>query len=230
MKVIVVDDHYLFRVGVRYVLSTAGDLTLAGEASNASDALPIIEREQPDVVLMDMSLPDMDGVAATREIRTAFPRTAVLIVSVHDQICDVLDALKAGASGYALKSETNEVLLTAIRTVGRGQRYLAPHLVPTVARYETKRRSLDVLEILSERERTVFGLAADSLAAREIATKLDISRKTVDTHLHRIHHKLGLRNSVELARLAAGLRVVGPIASAAPAGYDGLGSQTDPSV
>jgi DNA-binding NarL/FixJ family response regulator len=206
MRVVVVDDHHAFRTGVQFLLSSVNDMVLVGEASQARDAFSVIERERPQVVLMDMALPGMDGVAATREIRVRFPEVHVLIVTVHDQVGDVLDALGAGATGYALKTETMDALVLAIRTVGGGERYLTPTLARTVARYEARRRpTLDVLEILSLRERAVFRLAADCLLAREIAAQLGISRKTVDTHLHRIHRKLDLRGSAELVRLAAGL-------------------------
>jgi DNA-binding NarL/FixJ family response regulator len=133
----------------------------------------------------------------------------VLVLSAHDHIRDVLDALNAGAAGYALKREPPETLTGAIKTVARGERYLAPPVAACVATYEARRRRVgDVLAILSERERSVFRLAAECLMAREIAARLLIARKTVDTHLYRIHRKLGLRSSAELVRLAASLGMV----------------------
>jgi RNA polymerase sigma factor (sigma-70 family) len=121
----------------------------------------------------------------------------------------VLDALNAGVSGYALKSESSEALIAALRAVARGERYLAPAVETRLAAYQSRRRTFsDVLEVLSGREREVFRLAAQCLTAREVAGQLCISRKTVDTHLYRIHRKLGLRSSAELIRLAAELGLV----------------------
>src|ERR1044071_3398905 len=141
MRIVIVDDHSLFRAGVRLVLSAIPDFQLVGEAGTAEQGLASIEAELPKVVLMDIALPAMDGVAATREIGRRAPGARVLIVSMHDQIRDVLDALGAGASGYALKAEEPEQLVTAIRTVARGERYLAPGLAAAVSTYETRRRS-----------------------------------------------------------------------------------------
>jgi len=132
-----------------------------------------------------------------------------LIVTAHSEIHDVLDAMSAGAVGYALKSDGPEVLLEALQQVARGQRYVAPAVATRLSTLEAKRRrATHVLGVLSEREREIFRLAAKCLIAREIATELCIARKTVDTHLNRINHKLGLRNLAELVRLAANLGMI----------------------
>jgi DNA-binding NarL/FixJ family response regulator len=205
-KIFLVEDHPLFRMGIRLSLATYAEFTIVGEAGNARDAFSAIDAHHPDIVVMDVSLPGMDGVIATREIRRRSPRTRVLLLSVHDQISDVLEALDAGASGYALKTEGTEALVNALRTVIKNDRYVAPTLAALLGSYESRRkRPLDTLSILSLREREVFRLAADCLLTREIASELCISRKTVDTHLYRIHRKLGLRTSAELVRLACNL-------------------------
>jgi len=175
MRIVLVDDHELFRIGAREAVASAPDFTFVGEAANARAAFALIDSATPDIVLMDITLPGMDGVVATREIRRRAPKTRVLIMSAHDQIRDVVDALDAGASGYLLKSDGPETLLGALRTVARGEQYLAP------------------------------ALAAECLPAREIARELCIARKTADTHLNRIHRKLGSRNLAELVSLAARL-------------------------
>jgi len=206
MRVIIVDDHALFRIGVRQILEFNAECRVVGEAASAMAGIALIASERPDVVLMDLALPGMDGVAAIQEIRRQGLRTRVLIMSAYDQIYDVLDALNAGSAGYALKSDGPEALVRALRLVARGERYLAPVVANRVVVYESRRRrAREVLEVLSEREREVFHLAADCLLTREIARELHISRKTVDTHLFRIHRKLGLRSSAELVRLAASL-------------------------
>jgi DNA-binding NarL/FixJ family response regulator len=208
-KIFLVEDHPLFRMGVRQSLAAYAEFTVVGEAGNARDAFAAIDTHPPDIVVMDVSLPGMDGVIATREIRRRAPRTRVLLLSVHDQISDVLEALDAGASGYALKTEGTEALVAALRAIVRNDRYVAPTLAPLLGSYESRRkRPIDALSILSLREREVFRLAADCLLTREIARELCISRKTVDTHLYRIHRKLGLRTSAELVRLACNLGLV----------------------
>ena len=206
MKIVLVDDHTLFRVGVRHVLATPPGFEVIGEAGTARGAFRLIDAMVPDLVLMDIALPGMDGVLATREIGRRAPRARVLIVSAHDQVNDVLDALDAGAAGYALKSDGPETLVEAIHAVSKGHRYVAPTLAPRLAAFEARRRNAsDVLGILSPREREVFRLASECVIARDMAKELCIARKTVDSHLNRINRKLGLRNMAELVRLAANL-------------------------
>jgi two-component system response regulator NreC len=208
-KIFLVEDHPLFRMGIRQSLAAYAEFSVIGEAGTARDAFAAIDAHPPDIVVMDVSLPGMDGVIATREIRRRAPRTRVLLLSVHDQISDVLEALDAGASGYALKTEGTEALVAALRTIIRNDRYVAPSLAALLGSYESRRKKpLDTLSILSLREREVFRLAADCLLTREIARELCISRKTVDTHLYRIHRKLGLRTSAELVRMACNLGLV----------------------
>jgi len=209
LRIIVVDDHALFRSGVRGALATIPEFQVVGEAPSAREAFVLLDTQHPDVVLMDIGLPGMDGVVATREVRRRSPDARVLILTFYDETYDVLDALNAGASGYALKSEPTESLEVALRMVMRGERYLAPPVAARLAAYEARRsQPTDVLGILSEREREVFRLAAECMLAREISRELCISRKTVDTHLYRIHRKLGLRNSTELVRMAAVLGLI----------------------
>src|SRR3954468_18825709 len=126
MKIVLIDDHHLFRVGVRHILDTIPDCNVVGEPSPPGDAFAMIDAERPDVVVLDVALPGMDGVVATREIRRRAPATRVLILTVHDQVRDILDAFEAGAAGYALKSEEPAALLNALRTVMRDERYVAP--------------------------------------------------------------------------------------------------------
>jgi DNA-binding NarL/FixJ family response regulator len=206
VRVLLVDDHALFRMGVRQILAHAPGIEVVGEASTARDAFKLIDSLRPDLVLMDIALPGMDGVLATREIGRRASATRVLIVSAHEQVNDLLDALDAGASGYALKCDSPDALLEGIGMVTRGERYIAPTLATRLAAFERRRRHAgDVLDVLSAREREVFRLAAECVPARDMARELCIARKTVDTHLNRINRKLGLRNIAELVRLAANL-------------------------
>jgi DNA-binding NarL/FixJ family response regulator len=206
VKILLVDDHVLFRVGTRHALATPPDFEVIAEASTARDAFRAIDAAIPDLVLMDLGLPGMDGVLATREVRRRAPHARVLIVSAHDRLEDVLDAFNAGATGYALKSDGPEMLVEAVRAVAKGNRYLAPALVPRLAAFEEDRRgSDDRLGILSPREREVFRLASQCMTAHDMARELCVARKTVDSHLNRINRKLGLRGMAELVRLAANL-------------------------
>lgn len=217
MRILTVDDHALFRAGIRLALANEPGWRIVGEAGSAREALALVDSQQPDVVLLDIALPGMDGVVATREIKRRAPTARVLILSLHDQIRDVLDALNAGASGYALKSEGPDALVLALKAVFEDQRYLAPSVAARLAAYESRRSPVvDVLGVLSQREREVFRLATQCLTTREIAAELCLSRKTVDTHLYRIHRKLGLRTSAELVRLAADLGLIHRGARAQP--------------
>jgi DNA-binding NarL/FixJ family response regulator len=204
-RIVLVDDHELFRTGVSHALLAAGDFDPVGEAPTARAAFALVDATAPDLVLMDVSLPGMDGIIATREIRRRSPKSRVVIMSAHDRIHDVVDALDAGATGYILKSEGPETLLEALRAVARGDTFLTPALAERLATYRAAQPTPNALDVLSEREREVFRLAAECLPARDIARELCIARKTVDTHLNRIHRKLGSRTLAELVGMAARL-------------------------
>lgn len=204
-RTVLIDDHELFRTGVRHTLLATDDFEPVGEAATARAAFALIDAVAPDLVLMDVSLPGMDGVVATREVRRRSPASRVLIMSAHDRIHDVVDAIAAGASGYLLKSEGPDTLLAALRAVARGETYLGPALAARLAAHRAAQPSPNVLDLLSEREREVFRLAVECLPARDIARELCIARKTVDTHVNRIHRKLGSRTLAELVGMAARL-------------------------
>jgi DNA-binding NarL/FixJ family response regulator len=217
LKIVLVDGHALFRVGLRQFLTTVPGYMVVGEASSARDAFQVIAASGPDLVLMGVALSGMDGIVATREIRHRAPAVRVLIVSAYDDLSDVTDALAAGADGYVLKSDDPEVLVEALRQVGRGERFLAPTLAKRLSLVPIAvSGSTDGLGVLSEREREVFRLAADCRRASEIAHDLCIARKTVDTHLNRINRKLQLRNRAELVRFALRLGLVHAIRSPLP--------------
>jgi two-component system invasion response regulator UvrY len=206
MRILLVDGHPIFLIGLRCALAHVPDQNVIGEASTARDAFRIIAAQAPDLVLMEIALPGMDGPSAIREIRRCAPATHVLVISAHDQVNDLLDVLEAGAAGFVLKSDGPETLIEAIRTVARGQRYVAPAFVSRLAIFEARRRrATGVLAILSARERQIFDMALHCMMARDMAHELRIARKTVDTHLSRINRKLGLRNMAELVKLAASL-------------------------
>jgi len=206
LKLVLVEDHDLFRIGIRRFLVSSPRYEVVGEARAARDAFPIIASARPDVILMDIALPGMDGVIATREILRRAPRTRVVILSAHDEINDVSDAMDAGAAGYVVKTDPVEFLLQALEHVSRGDRYVTPsvagHLPPPA------RRPPHVLDVLSEREHEIFRLTADCHTSAEVARELCLARKTVDTHLNRINRKLNLHDRAALVRLAVELGLV----------------------
>jgi DNA-binding NarL/FixJ family response regulator len=174
---------------------------LVGQASRARDALVLVTSHAPDLVIMDIGLPGMDGVTATREVLRRSSTTKVLVLTAHLHREDVLEVFAAGASGYLLKSDSDCVQI-ALETVALGRRYLSPKVEAMLAVTPDGDKTTAALSALSEREREVFRLAAECLTNQQIASELCIARKTVDTHLYRIHRKLDVRTAAELVRLA----------------------------
>jgi len=221
----VVDDHDVLRLGVRDFVSSLPGYQVVGDAPSARAAFQTIESTRPDVVLMDIALPGMDGIVATREILRRAPRARIVVLSAHKQTHDVVDAIDAGAVGYVLKADPPETLVQALERAVRGECYVAPVLKACVSRMRPPGKTSDVLDILSEREREIFRLAADCRTSSEIAHDLCIARKTVDTHLNRINRKLGLRDRAELVRLAVGIGLVHSIRRRVPSRSNGTGAR-----
>ncbi|QWK12179.1 MAG: response regulator transcription factor [Thermoflexus hugenholtzii] len=204
MRILIVDDHAIVRAGIRALLQLYPDFEVVGEAADGHEAILQTRRLQPDIVLMDIGMPGMDGLAATREIVRVAPRTRVLILSQHENREYVMPALRAGASGYVLKRAPDETLIRAIRAVYAGETYMDPRLTDLLV--EEVRRSgegpTDPLETLSEREREILVLLAQGKSYQEIAQTLFISVKTVDFHRANLMRKLGLKNRAELVQFA----------------------------
>jgi len=200
--VILVDDHDLVRVGLRELLACLPGYEVVAETDSGIAALVLVEAERPDLVVMDIALPGMDGIAATREILRSAPTTRIVILSGHGHRHDVVDAINAGVIGYVLKTDPPGTLLQALDHAARGTFYVAPALRDCLATFMSARRPVAVLDVLSERERDVFKLAADCSTSKEIARQLAITRKTVDTHLGKINRKLGLRDRAQAVAAA----------------------------
>jgi len=205
IRILIVDDHAIVRAGIRALLQLHPDFEVVGEAADGREALAQVHALQPDVVLMDIGMPGMDGLAATYEIANACPQARVLILTQHENREYILPALRAGAAGYVLKRAPDDSLVRAIREVHAGGTYLDPRisdvLVDSVRRQNDGVPS-DPYETLTEREREVLVLLAQGKTYQEVAETLFISVKTVDFHRANLMRKLGLSNRAELVRFA----------------------------
>lgn len=209
IKVVVVDDQALVRAGFRVLVDSAADLEVLGEASNGEDAVTLVMDTSPDVVLMDIRMPVLDGIEATRLIlsqrQAIVPRILVLTTFELDEY--VYAALRAGASGFMLKDAPPDELLAAIRTVAEGNAMLAPsvtrRLISEFAKREVESSvSVDVTHELTDREREVFALVAEGKSNKEIADELHMSTPTTKTHVSHVLMKLNARDRVQLVVIA----------------------------
>jgi DNA-binding NarL/FixJ family response regulator len=196
IRVILADDHLVVRAGLKALLATNKDIEVVGEAANGREALALVERLKPQVAVLDLDMPVMDGVAATKEITKATPDTKVLILTMHTEDEYLVTLLEAGAAGYLVKNAADRELADAVRAVAAGDTYVQPQFARALARKVSKRAEhADEREQhshLSERERDVLVLVAGGYSASEIGERLFISPKTVETYKQRISEKLGL--------------------------------------
>jgi two-component system response regulator NreC len=201
-----VDDHALIRAGLRMVLEAQPDFTIVGECATGADAIRRAQELQPDVVLMDISLPDMLGFEATRAIRKLAPGAAILALTMHESEHYFFEMVNAGASGYVPKRAAPDELLAAIRAVAQGGVYLTPSLARTLVKDYLKQsegaNGKPPAGELTEREHEVLRLIADGLSNAEVAARLSISAKTVERHRANIFAKLNLRSRAELVKYA----------------------------
>jgi DNA-binding NarL/FixJ family response regulator len=219
IRVILADDHAVVRAGLKTILSAARDITVISEASSGREAVALAERFKPDVVVMDLVMPDTDGVDATRQIVARSP-AKVLVLTMHTGDEYVATALSAGASGYLVKSAAERELVDAVRGVARGDVYVQPSVVRVVAQRleRTERMATDRarLERLTTREREVLRLVAEGYGAPDIGQRLAISAKTVDTYRRRINEKLGISQRPEYVRFALRVGILSVDASEGP--------------
>jgi DNA-binding NarL/FixJ family response regulator len=207
IRVALVDDQALFRAGVRMLIESQPDLEFAGEAANGLEAVELASRSDPDVILMDIRMPELDGVAATARIvaRNTGSTPRVLVLTTFDVDESAARAIQAGASGFVLKDADPEFLLAAIRTVHAGNAVIAASATRRLLEQFTSRqvkRTPPELETLTARERQIFDLAARALSNGEIAGREYLSEATVKTHISRVLTKLGLRDRVQLVAYA----------------------------
>jgi len=209
IRIILVDDHLVVRAGLKALLARVPDIRIVGEASNGRDALALIERVAPDVAVLDLDMPVMDGLTALRSLVAAHSPTRVLILTMHDGDEYVATVLEAGAAGYLVKSAADRELVDAVRAVATGETYVQPSAARALARRvvgQVEHRDERMqYESLSDREREVLVLVAEGHSASAIGERLVISPKTVETYKQRVSEKLGLHHRSDYVRFCLGL-------------------------
>ncbi len=205
-RLLLVDDHAVVRSGLRMLLGSESDVEIVGEASTAKEAIEAAAQFNPEVILMDIGLPDLSGIDATREIKKRFPKISIVALTIHEDEEYFFKMLEAGASGYVPKRAAPEELLTAIRAAATGEVYLYPSLAKLLVKdYLTQEHPADEksnLDGLTDREREVLMYLAEGASNEEIAKSLVISPKTVERHRENIMRKLNLHSRAELVRYA----------------------------
>ena len=203
IRILVVDDHAILRDGIRALLSLHNDFEIVGEASEGKEAIEKARELSPDVIIMDIAMPGMDGLEATRRIRKKSPRVKVLVLTQHDNREYVVSAIKAGATGYVPKRALGSELVSAIRAVYKGDSFLYPSSAAALIEdYLQQAEGEDAYDLLTGREREILKLIADGHTGREIADILFLSPKTVQGHRTKIMEKLNLHNHTELLKYA----------------------------
>ncbi len=202
IRIVLADDHTILRNGLRLLLERHPDLSVVGEAANGREAVEVATRESPHVVVMDISMPILNGIEAARRITSELPRTAVIVLSVHSDEAYILRALKAGARGYLLKDSAEADLIQAVRAVSAGKAYFSPAVSKVLAedyvRQVRQQGVDDPYELLTPRERELLQLIIELKPTKEIADLLHLSPHTVDTHRSNLMQKLNVHSIPEL--------------------------------
>jgi DNA-binding NarL/FixJ family response regulator len=201
ISVLLVDDHAVVREGYRRLLERSSGILVVGEAASSGEAYQVFCQSQPDVVVMDISLPDVSGIEAMRRLLLRKPRARVLVFSIHEEAIFPTRAFQAGARGYITKSSAPEVLVGAVRAVAAGNIFLSPDVAQTLALRNVMKRE-DTLALLSDREFEILRLLALGHSIRDIAEKLCLTYKTIANYQSSIRQKLGADTSVQLIRIA----------------------------
>ena len=220
IRVVLADDHAIVRAGLKAILGAARDIAVVGEASNGRDAVALAARFRPHVVVMDLTMGEMDGIAATRLIVATENAPRVLVLTMHPEDEYLVPLLEAGASGYLVKSAADRDLVDAVRAVARGDLYVRPSAARVLARELKKKEEAasdrSRYEKLTERERDVLKMTAEGYSAPEIGEKLHISPKTVDTYKQRVNEKLGLAHRPDYVQFALRIGILAAEKTAGP--------------
>lgn len=202
IHILLAEDHAVMRTGLRLVLERQPDFRVVGEASDGREAVALAQQQKPDVIIMDIGMPNLNGIEAARQVTTSLPQTCVVILSMHSDEAYVLRALKAGARGYLLKESAESDLISAIRAVHNGKAFFSPAvsrmLVEDYIRQLQDREIEDSYELLTTREREVLQLIAEGKSNKEIAAVLNVSLYTVESHRGNLMEKLNLHTVPEL--------------------------------
>jgi DNA-binding NarL/FixJ family response regulator len=203
LTVVIVDDHPVIRRGVKDILSESAAVDVVGEAASAQEAFQVIRQTKPDLVLLDVTLPDRSGIDLLKDIRASYPAVKVLVLSIHSEHLYAVRALRAGAVGYLTKDSAPEELLKALQRITAGGRYVSENVASELAKWE-ERKTLELAphELLSDREFEVLRLLGQGKSISQIATELGVSVKTVSTYRARILEKLDKDGTADLIRYA----------------------------
>jgi len=206
IRILLADDHRIVREGFRALLQAQADFEIVGETGDGLETVRLVEQHKPQVLVLDLMMPGLNGLEVARQVTQRVPRTRIVVLSMHANEAYVLEALKNGACAYVLKDAGTAELVRAVREANAGRRYLSPPLSePAIDNYIQRARtsdSLDLYDTLTNREREVLQLASEGHTNAEIATRLFISPRTVETHRANVMHKLGLRSQIDLVRYA----------------------------
>lgn len=208
IKVMLVDDHDLVRTGIKRLLEDHPNIKIVGEATSGEQALDLITENDPDVVLMDINMPGIGGLEATRKLLQRKPKLKIIVVTMHEDDMFAQRLLKAGAMGYLTKGARVDEILQAVEAVMANQRYLCPSIAQQIALSQMAEEESSPFDSLSERELQVLLMMMDGQSISAISEKLCLSPKTVSTYRTRLYAKLGVQNDIELARLALQYGVV----------------------
>jgi two-component system, NarL family, response regulator NreC len=212
VRVLLADDHGIVRKGLRFVLEQEPGMVVTAEASNGREALRMCEELKPEIAILDIAMPQLNGIEAVSLIRKASPQTACLILSMHSDETYILRALSAGAKGYILKDAVEDDILPAVRSVLSGKSYFSPAIAKTLledyVRYLRQRGLEDSYDLLTDREKEILQLLAEGRANKDVANLLNLSVTTVETHRTNMMQKLGLHSAAEIVLYAVRKRII----------------------